>query len=48
MLGDMELGLALIAALILFGPEDLPKMARRLGEAIQRIRDAAEGKELKG
>jgi len=48
MIGDMELLTVLIAALILFGPEKLPELARQLGEAIAEFRENLYGKELKG
>jgi TatA/E family protein of Tat protein translocase len=48
MLGNAEILLVLVVALILFGPERLPGLARQLGEAVAGLRDAFEGKELKG
>jgi sec-independent protein translocase protein TatA len=48
MIGDMELLLVFIVALILFGPEKVPELARQLGETIAEIRESLHGKELKG
>ncbi|MFH1055511.1 MAG: twin-arginine translocase TatA/TatE family subunit [Candidatus Altiarchaeota archaeon] len=48
MLGTTEMAVVLILALILFGPEKLPQLAKQFGQFIQEIRDAIEGKELKG
>jgi len=56
MIGSFELGIILILALLLFGPEKLPELARSLGEAIKEFKSAMEDiekdkinvKELKG
>jgi len=48
MLGDMEMAFALAVALILFGPEKLPELAKQAGEAVNRLREAFEGKEYGG
>jgi Sec-independent protein translocase protein TatA len=48
MLGNMEILVALIVALVLFGPERLPEIALQAGEFMNQIRDAAEGRGLKG
>jgi TatA/E family protein of Tat protein translocase len=42
MLGNTELMVVLLLALILFGPERLPDLARQLGEAIAGLRDSVE------
>ena len=48
MLGNGELLLVLAIAMILFGPERLPELARQLGEAVRQAREALEGKGLGG
>lgn len=48
MLGNEELLVVLILALILFGPERLPELARQLGGAVNKIRDAFEGGDFAG
>jgi len=42
MLGNAEILVVLIAGLILFGPEKLPEIARELGEAVAKLREAVE------
>jgi len=48
MLGNGEILVVLVAALLLFGPERLPGLARQLGTTIARIREAFEGGDLGG
>ena len=48
MMSTTELAVALIIALLLFGPDKLPQLARQLGETIAEIKNAIEDKELKG
>jgi len=48
MLGNEEMLLVLLLAYMLFGPDRLPQLARQLGEAVKKLRDAFDGKELKG
>ncbi len=42
MIGNMEILLIILAALILFGPDRLPKIARELGRAIREFRNSLE------
>lgn len=37
-LGPMELGIICLIALLIFGPRQLPKMGRSIGEAIKEFR----------
>ena len=50
-LGTLELALIFIIALLLFGPQKLPELARSLGEAVKEFKQAVnnleEKKELK-
>ena len=39
-LGGAELGILLLIVLLLFGPSQLPKMARGLGEALREFKKA--------
>ena len=39
-LGGGEIGILLLVVLLLFGPSQLPKMARGLGEALREFRKA--------
>ncbi len=39
-LGGGEIGILLLVVLLLFGPSQLPKMARGLGEAMREFRKA--------
>ncbi len=41
MIGNLELLVILVMALILFGPKKLPELARSLGEAIAELRKSA-------
>ena len=46
MLGPMEIGIIVLVGLILFGPSQIPKMGKALGESIKEFRKV--GKELSG
>ncbi|MBD3389198.1 MAG: twin-arginine translocase TatA/TatE family subunit [Candidatus Altiarchaeales archaeon] len=48
MISTLELIVAFIILLVLFGPERLPEMAREAGNAVRELREAFYGKELKG
>ena len=39
-LGGGELGIVLLVVLLLFGPSQLPKMARAVGEALREFKRA--------
>lgn len=39
-LGGAELGFVLLAILLIFGPSQIPKMARGLGQALREFRKA--------
>lgn len=43
-LGPMELGIIALIALLIFGPRQLPKMGRSLGESLKEFRNV--GKEI--
>lgn len=45
-LGPMELGVILFIAVMIFGPRQLPKMGKALGDTIREMRGI--GKELHG
>lgn len=45
-IGIQEIGIVLVVALLLFGPRQLPKLGRSIGETIREFR--AVGKELHG
>lgn len=45
-LGPMEIGVILLIAVIVFGPRQIPKIGRSLGESIREFRKVA--KELHG
>lgn len=45
-IGLQEIGIILLIALIIFGPRQLPKLGRSLGETIKEFRGVA--KELHG
>lgn len=38
-LGPMELGIIALIALLIFGPRQLPKMGRSLGESLKEFRN---------
>ena len=38
--GGQELGLAFLVILLIFGPSQIPKMARGLGQALREFRKA--------
>ena len=48
MIGSLELAVAFTVALLLFGPEKVPELARQVGELVAEVRNALEDKELKG
>lgn len=43
-LGPIELGIIAVIAFLIFGPKQLPRLARGIGESIKEFRGA--GKEL--
>ncbi len=48
MIGTFELIVAGLVALILFGPDRLPELAKQAGSAIRTIRDELERADLSG
>jgi sec-independent protein translocase protein TatA len=38
MIGPMEVGIVMFLALLIFGPRQLPKLGRSLGESIREFR----------
>lgn len=46
-LTPMTMGIALVIALVIFGPGKLPELGKALGKGIKEFKDAAEGGEKK-
>jgi len=44
-LGPAELLIILAIALVLFGPQQIPKLSRMFGKAMKDVRDGLEGKD---
>lgn len=42
-LGPMELIVILIVALLIFGPKNLPKLGKSLGQTVKNVREGMEG-----
>lgn len=44
-LGPMELIVILVIALLIFGPKNLPKLGKSLGQTVKNVREGMEGEE---
>ena len=44
-MGPMELIIILIVALLIFGPKNLPKLGKSLGQTVKNVREGMEGDE---
>lgn len=42
-LGPMELGLIVLALLLLFGPKRLPQLGKSIGKTVKAIREGVDG-----
>ncbi len=42
-LGPMELIVILVVALLIFGPKNLPKLGKSLGQTVKNVREGMEG-----
>ena len=42
-MGPMELMLILLVALVIFGPKNLPKLGKSLGQTVKNVREGMEG-----